>query len=95
MGQSAYMVFKAGQSIRRGTPGGQTAVVVHQPAQRVLHAAKGGGNLDQLAELNGAAEKSRCRHHKRKHRGRLAKKVGEPDQVFLLFDEFEVVGQHR
>ena len=50
--------------------------------------------MHQLAELNRAAEKARCGDDKRKHHRGLAKKVGKPDQVFLLFYQEEVIGQN-
>ena len=70
------------------------AVVIDQPAQRVLHAAECGGDLHQLPELDRAAEKPGCRDNEGKHHRRLAKKRREPDQVFLLFDQLQVIGQH-
>ena len=95
LGCEHYIIFKTGQAVGCGTPGGKAAVVVNQPAQGVLHAAECRRYLHQLAELDGAAKKSWRGHNKRKHHGGLAEKIGEPDQVLLLFNEREVVGQHR
>ena len=50
--------------------------------------------MHQLAQLNRTAEKPRCRHQERENDRRLTKKAGEPDQVFLFFDQLQVVGQH-
>ena len=58
-----------------------------------MYLSKRTGNLHQLTQLDGAAEKARRRHHKRKHHGCLTKEAGEPDQVFLRLDQLQVVAQ--
>ena len=60
-----------------------------------MHPTKSRGDLHQLTELDGAAEKPRGRDDERKNRRRLTKKVGEPDQAFLLFNQRQVVAQQR
>ena len=50
--------------------------------------------MHQLAQLNGAAEKTRRGHDERKHHGGLPKAHGEPGQPFLCPDELQVVAQH-
>ena len=92
-GCGSYIVFKAGQPVGRGAPGGQAAVIVNQPAKGVLHAPEGGRYLHQLAQLDGAAEKAWCSNNERKDYRSLAEEIGEPDQVFLLFNQCQIVGQ--
>ena len=50
--------------------------------------------MHQLAELNGTAEIARRRHDEREHHGGLAKADGEPSQVFLTFDQRQIVAQN-
>ena len=40
-GYGIDIVFKAGQPVGGGTPGGQAGIVVNQPAQGVLYPAEG------------------------------------------------------
>ena len=52
-GQRLEAFLEAGDAVGGGAPGGQAAVVVDEPRERVLHPAEGRGDLDQLAELDG------------------------------------------
>jgi peptidoglycan/LPS O-acetylase OafA/YrhL len=80
--------------VGRGAPAGEVAVGFHKPAQCALHLSECAGDLRELPELDGSAEKARSRHHKRKHHRRLPEKAGEPDQPLLRLDQGQVVGQH-
>ena len=60
-----------------------------------MHPAKGRGNLHELAQLDGAAKKARRGHNEWKHHRRLAKTHGKPSEVFLRFEQLQVVVQHK
>ena len=50
--------------------------------------------MHQLTELNRTTEETRSRHDEREHHCSLAKPHCEPGQIFLLFEQVQVVAQH-
>ena len=86
---------KGVQTLGGGTPAGQRRVGIDKPAQRILHLAKGGRNLDQVPQLDGTGKIARSRHQEREDDGRLLEEGGEPDQPLLRLDQAQVVAQHR
>ena len=89
------MVLKAGQTQGGGLPRRQAAVVADEPTQRLLHLAKGGRDLHQFPQLNGAAEVARRRHQHRKHHRCLAIARVEPGVAFLHPEQAHEVVEHQ
>ena len=89
----AQALVETGQARSRGPPGSDIGVVVDDPAQRVLHLIEGRAYLHELTQLDGAAEKTRCRNDEGKDHGCLAEEIGKPTQTLLLLDQVQIVAQ--
>ena len=79
-----FRLIKAGKALAGGAPCCNIAVVVDDPAERVLHLVEGRGDLHQLPQLDSPAKETRRGNDEGKDHGGLAKEVTEPCQALLL-----------
>src|SRR5262249_27487922 len=83
------------QALDAGPPRRELRVAVDEPAERVLDPAEGGGDLHQLAELDGPGEVARSRHQDGEDTGGLAVACREPGDALLHPNELPPVVEDR